>query len=755
MAWAAASRGLIERRAEKGCLLPTLADATAAAVVALQEATEPVCGAPLFGAERAAALLGVRSNAVPEALVLSDSAKDADGEYRLEYDRAAARVLAGARLSKDAVWRAVIGSYWKYLKTSSGADVNIDSPAGGAAMEQAQLTNVMLFAPTYARRASRSPFKHRHDNAAYKAAAAELRGALRAVEKYMYYMRPGDPMVESPDTETRLQEILAYAATAYRWLLWFMDTLDGTVLRKLGKRPPAAVGPREPRPPGELCERHLTAGPGVACGSGAALMLTALTAAALALLMRVGAAWTESSWKSNTHGVTGAIVAAVELASAVHHHLQYLLNMAFVGYACWLRAGVRDPYMISAIRAQCRFAHFMGPLMPTMTSASWAALERGTASWFKLALLKSVAAHGAQTSYYSNIVESMRLGGSRGLLAPVRRRGRRGPQSPATRPLPSPPAAAAPPRSRSGSGSGSDSDSDSEPDPDLGLSPAVGVYASMRNLEGAYTYADADGPRSPAAARREAAVYENENEAEGESEASSPPFAEGGSSDSDEELAIDGPMPAPPPRGGSGGGGGPAIDGPMPAPPPRGGSGGGRRAPAGAAAAGRLQYANLCVASSEDEDETYDGAGAGNGNGNGNGNGDGNGDGDESEAGAAAPSAADPESELAGAMRCCSLRPAAPAPCTERPGNPTRSYSRSRPRLRALEDPHGLEALAAAGAAHTARHNRDVWRRFSRASGSSDDDYEDYGACGGPRPAGREPPPSRARRPRMEMVTSL
>nr|WHT50054.1 hypothetical protein Beed-S103_00011 [Bovine alphaherpesvirus 5] len=740
MAWAAASRGLIERRAEKGCLLPTLADATAAAVVALQEATEPVCGAPLFGAERAAALLGVRSNAVPEALVLSDSAKDADGEYRLEYDRAAARVLAGARLSKDAVWRAVIGSYWKYLKTSSGADVNIDSPAGGAAMEQAQLTNVMLFAPTYARRASRSPFKHRHDNAAYKAAAAELRGALRAVEKYMYYMRPGDPMVESPDTETRLQEILAYAATAYRWLLWFMDTLDGTVLRKLGKRPPAAVGPREPRPPGELCERHLTAGPGVACGSGAALMLTALTAAALALLMRVGAAWTESSWKSNTQGVTGAIVAAVELASAVHHHLQYLLNMAFVGYACWLRAGVRDPYMISAIRAQCRFAHFMGPLMPTMTSASWAALERGTASWFKLALLKSVAAHGAQTSYYSNIVESMRLGGSRGLLAPVRRRGGRrgGAQSPATRPLPSPPAAAAPPRS------GSDSDSDSEPD--LGFSPAVGVYASMRNLEGAYTYADADGPRSPAAAaeRREAAVYENE--AEGESEASSPPFAEDGGSDSDEELAVDGPMPAPPPRGGGRYAEELAVDGPMPAPPPRGGGGGGsRRTRAGAAAAGRLQYANLCVASSEEEDETYDGAG----------------DGDESEAGAAAPSAADPESELAGAMRCCSLRPAAPgpapAPCTERPGNPTRSYSRSRPRLRALEDPHGLEALAAAGAAHTARHNRDVWRRFSRASGSSDDDYEDYGACGGSRPAGREPPPSRARRSRieMEMVTSL
>ncbi|AVM39458.1 tegument protein UL46 [bovine alphaherpesvirus 1] len=748
MAWPAASRGLIERRAEKGCLLPTLADATAAAVVALQEATEPLCGAPLFGAERAAALLGVRSNAVPEALVLSDSAKDADDEYRLEYDRAAARVLAGARLSKDAVWRAVIGSYWKYLKASSGADVNIDGAAGGAAMEQAQLTNVMLFAPTYARRASRSPFKHKQDNAAYKTAAAELRGALRAVEKYMYYMRPGDPMVESPDTEARLQEILAYAATAYRWLLWFMDALDGTVLRKLGKRPSAAVGPREPQPPGELCERHLTGGPGIACGSGAALMLTALTAAVLALLLRVGAAWTESSWKSNTQGVTGAIVAAVELASAVHHHLQYLLNMAFVGYACWLRAGVRDPYMIAAIRAQCRFAHFTGQLMPTMTSASWAALERGTASWFKLALLKSVAAHGAQTRYYSNIVESMRLGGSRGLLAPVRARpsgrGRRCPQSLAARPLPSlPAAAAAPPGSGSGSGSGSDSDSDL----DLGFAPAVGVYASMRNLEGAY--ADAGGPLSPAAsaARREAAVYENEGE--GEFAPLPSAFAEDGSSDSADELAIDGPMPAPPPRGGRGADE-LAIDGPMPAPPPRGGRGADELAidgpmpappPRGGrgASAGRLQYADLCaVSSDDDEDEGKDE--------------------DENKAGATAPLAADPESELARAMRRCSLRvpasaPApAPAPCTERPGNPTRSYSRSRPRLRALADRHGLEALAAAGAAHTARHNRDVWQRFSRVC-EAGDDYENYDEARGAE-RGHLSCASRAR-PEVERVTSL
>ncbi|AIQ80595.1 tegument protein VP11/12 [Bovine herpesvirus type 1.2 strain K22] len=734
MAWPAASRGLIERRAEKGCLLPTLADATAAAVVALQEATEPLCGAPLFGAERAAALLGVRSNAVPEALVLSDSAKDADDEYRLEYDRAAARVLAGARLSKDAVWRAVIGSYWKYLKASSGADVNIDGAAGGAAMEQAQLTNVMLFAPTYARRASRSPFKHKQDNAAYKTAAAELRGALRAVEKYMYYMRPGDPMVESPDTEARLQEILAYAATAYRWLLWFMDALDGTVLRKLGKRPSAAVGPREPRPPGELCERHLTGGPGIACGSGAALMLTALTAAVLALLLRVGAAWTESSWKSNTQGVTGAIVAAVELASAVHHHLQYLLNMAFVGYACWLRAGVRDPYMIAAIRAQCRFAHFTGQLMPTMTSASWAALERGTASWFKLALLKSVAAHGAQTRYYSNIVESMRLGGSRGLLAPVRARpsgrGRRCPQSPAARPLPSLPAAAAAPP---GSGSGSDSDSDS--DLDLGFAPAVGVYASMRNLEGAY--ADAGGPLSPAAsaARREAAVYENEGE--GECAPLPSAFAEDGSSDSADELAIDGPMPAPPPRGGRGADE-LAIDGPMPAPPPRGGR---------SASAGRLQYADLCAVSSDDDDNEDEDEGK-----------DEDEDEDENKAGATAPLAADPESELARAMRRCSLRvpapaPApAPAPCTERPGNPTRSYSRSRPRLRALDDRHGLEALAAAGAAHTARHNRDVWQRFSRVC-EAGDDYENYDEARG----AERGHPSCASRARLEVerVTSL
>ncbi|AVT50734.1 tegument protein VP11/12 [Cervid alphaherpesvirus 2] len=701
MAWTAASRGLIERRAERGCLLPTLADATAAAALALQEATEPFCGRPLFGAERAAALLAVRSNAVPEALVLSDSAKDADDAYRLEYDRAAARVLAGARLSKDAVWRAIIGSYWKYLKASSGADVNIDDPAGGAAAEAAPLTNVMLFAPTYARRASRSPFKHRQDNAAYKALAAELRGALRAVEKYVYYMRPADPMVASPDTEVRLQEVLAYAATAYRWLLWFMDALDGTVLRKLGKRASGAVGPREPRPPGELYERHLTSGPAAACGSGAALMLSALTAAALDLLLRVGAAWTGSSWKSNTQGVTGAIVAAVELASGLHHHLQYLLNMVFVGYVCWLRAGLRDPYMISAIRAQCRFAHFTGRLMPTMTSASWAALERGTAGWFKLALLRSVAAHGAPTRYYEDIVESVQLGAGRGLLSPARpRRSRR-----AARPLPRPPSPAP---------AAADSDSDAE---GLGFEPAVGVYASMHNLEG--VYANTGGPLSPAAAAT-ATTYENEGEDGAAAPPARPPAPEPPRGEAADEAAegefeffgydSDGPLD---------------VDGPVPAPMPRcwmPGGRGRRRA---------LHYAELRLSSSDDDDEE-DGA-----------------------AGAAAATETETETETEAAAAAPPARrrsPRAADPCTERPGNPARSYSRSRPRLRALDDRFGLASLAAAGAAHTARHNREVWQRFSRDLDGSEDDEDDAPRASSASPSAARP----ARGPAaVEMLTSL
>ncbi|QPI70124.1 tegument protein VP11/12 [Equid herpesvirus 6] len=403
--WPHVSRTLIERRAAKGCMLPTPGDVMEAAVMALKEAAEGLAPARLFSAERAAALSVIHNNDVPEPLITAAVAGDVSGEYRKEYEGSARCNLDATELSADGIWQVVIKSYWRYLRESSGADVADCGAAGGKT--QSTLSVMLLWSTFGKKRLSKHPFKHKSANAGYKADLESLRDALVKIEKYAYYMRPGDPMTKSDNTALRLHEILAYVATCYRWLLWFMDLTDARVLKKMDKGPVVTHGPRETRPPDELVRRHIKSGPGVSAGTGAALMLTTGTADVLVVLLRMSVAWTAHSWKSNTHGVTGAIVAAVELVTLLHHHLQYLVNLVFAGYACWLDGGIDDSYLNSALRAQGRFDHFVGRLVPVMSAASWANMERGVPAWFRYALAKSLVTHGSPTQYYLGVLDSI------------------------------------------------------------------------------------------------------------------------------------------------------------------------------------------------------------------------------------------------------------------------------------------------------------------------------------------------------------
>ncbi|AIL02931.1 tegument protein VP11/12 [Equid alphaherpesvirus 3] len=403
--WPHVSRTLIERRAAKGCMLPTPGDVMEAAVMALKEAAEGLAPARLFSAERTAALSGIHNNDVPEPLVTSAVAGDVSGEYRREYEAAARCNLDSTELSQDGIWQVVIRSYWRYLRESSGADVVDCGAAGGKT--QSTLSIMLLWSTFGKKRLSKHPFKHKSANSNYKEDLEGLRGALSKIERYAYYMRPNDPMTRSENTALRLHEILAYVATCYRWLLWFMDLTDARVLKKMDKGPVITHGPRETRPPDELVRRHIKSGPGVSAGTGAALMLTTGTADALVILLRMSVGWTAHSWKSNTHGVTGAIVAAVELVTLLHHHLQYLINLVFAGYACWLDGGIDDSYLNSALRAQGRFDHFVGKLVPVMSAASWANMERGVPAWFRYALAKSLVTHGSPTQYYLGVLDSI------------------------------------------------------------------------------------------------------------------------------------------------------------------------------------------------------------------------------------------------------------------------------------------------------------------------------------------------------------
>ncbi|AII81347.1 ORF14 [Equid alphaherpesvirus 1] len=403
--WTHVSKNLIERRAVKGCLLPTPSDVMDAAVMALKDVTENVVGQQLFSVDRTNALSVIHTNEVPESIIATAIARDTSRDYLREYESAAKCNLAATDLSHDEMWEVVIKRYWRYLRESSGAEV-VDRGAVGQATQS--VLSVLLLQSTFGKkRLSKNPFKHKGPNVGYKSNLEDLRSAFTKIEKYMYYMRPNDPMTKSEDTELRLHELLAYVTTCYRWLLWFMDLTDAKVLRNIDKGPVITHGPRESRPPDELVRRHLKSGPAISAGTGVALTLSTATADALIVLLRMSVSWTSHSWKSNTHGVTGAIVAAVELVTLIHHHLQYIINTVFAGYVCWLDGGVENSYLNSALRSQGRFDHFVGKLVPIMATLSWANMEKGTVMWFKYALAKSIVCHGSPTQHYLTVLESI------------------------------------------------------------------------------------------------------------------------------------------------------------------------------------------------------------------------------------------------------------------------------------------------------------------------------------------------------------
>lgn len=388
--WKDASRRVTEGRTRASCLLAAPGEVLTAAVAALREAAERQCAPALFGAQRASALALVRSNYAPESVITACSAEP----HREAYARAAEAALKG--ISADVAWRAVLATYWRYLKASSGVEVRSD--------DERDAPTVMLLWSTFGKTLSKHPFKHKAQSAAYGATRAALAEATEAVERYAYFMRPLDPMVSSPQTSVRLHEMLAYAATLYRWLLWMMDTVDARVLRHLGRTPRVVRGPRETMSPEALFGRHRAGGPAVASGSGEVLVLTSHTATVFDALEILGATWAETPWKSGVCGLTAAVVAAVDLVTFVHHHAQTLINLTLAGYVCWLDDGMEDPYLRAALRAQCRFHHLIGDLAPTSSSHAWGAMERDTLAWFNYAIARSLASYGGPTERFARVL---------------------------------------------------------------------------------------------------------------------------------------------------------------------------------------------------------------------------------------------------------------------------------------------------------------------------------------------------------------
>lgn len=400
--WCSISQRITSERVRDGCLIPTPGEALETAVKALSEKTDSLTSPVLQSTERHSVLLGLHHNNVPESLVVSCMSNDVHDGFMQRYMETIQRCLDDLKLSGDGLWWVYENTYWQYLKYTTGAEVPVTSEK----VNKKSKSTVLLFSSVVANKPiSRHPFKSKVINSDYRGICQELREALGAVQKYMYFMRPDDPTNPSPDTRIRVQEIAAYTATGYGWMLWFLDVVDARVCRHLKLQFRRIRGPRASVIPDDLLRRHLKTGPAVSAGTGVAFILAATTASALTALLRISVLWRKEEWRDGLNGTAAAIVAAVELITLLHHHFQYLINMMLIGYACWGDGGLNDPYILKALRAQGRFLYFAGQLVRTMSTHSWVVLETSTHMWFSRAVAQSILAHGGKpTKYYAQVL---------------------------------------------------------------------------------------------------------------------------------------------------------------------------------------------------------------------------------------------------------------------------------------------------------------------------------------------------------------
>ncbi|AAG27185.1 unknown [Cercopithecine alphaherpesvirus 9] len=399
--WRTLSQRIIQERIRDGCLLPTPNDALEAAVKALYEKTNAVTPEALHSTERFNALLGVHHNNVPESLIVSCMSTDNMGEYLHIYLDNIQKCLDEIKISVEAASRIYENTYWHYLQRTTGVSIPISTEN----FNKKTKSTVLLFFSTISQKSiAKNPFKCKTVNSNYREAFQLLKEEMGAVQKYMYFMRPDDPMTHSSDTRVRLQEIAAYISTGYGWMLWFLDMLDLRVLKQTKLLFQKTQGPRSSVAPEDLFKRHLKKGPAVATGTGTALILAATTASSLTSLLKISSIW-QNEWREGLSGTASAIVAAVELITCLHHHFQYLLNMMLVGYACWGDGGVYDSYILNALRTQGRFLYCAGDLVQTMSIHSWVTLESSIHVWFLWAVARSLLLYkGTPTAYYTEIL---------------------------------------------------------------------------------------------------------------------------------------------------------------------------------------------------------------------------------------------------------------------------------------------------------------------------------------------------------------
>ncbi|QPO25255.1 tegument protein VP11/12 [Bovine alphaherpesvirus 2] len=388
----------VRDRIVRSCLLPTTDALISAAVNALRQRADSLQPPFLTSAARCSRLATRRHNAVPESIIADGIASDPNYQYVRHYASAAVQALEDTSLSDRAVWQGILDQYWKHLRAIVGDAVSLPEPTQGGVDPGLHV----LFKPTLsAKLLTKAQFKGATLTARFTSAVSGLREAAHRVQQYLFFMRPEDPGSPSEDTAHRLDELLAYVITLYRWAEWLLCITDKYVIRQLCPARLADAGPVAPTPPADLFEQHFRQGSAATTSNGTQYMVLRATISDMfGYLRRLSNLWEGGKRNGGGYGTAEAIVSSVEVLSIVHHHAQYLINATLAGYVVWVEGGVDSRRLRAAVAAQDRFCRGAAPIFPATTTSSWARMEMSIQAWFTANLASVFFRDGGPSAHY-------------------------------------------------------------------------------------------------------------------------------------------------------------------------------------------------------------------------------------------------------------------------------------------------------------------------------------------------------------------
>ncbi|AFR32489.1 UL46 tegument protein VP11/12 [Leporid alphaherpesvirus 4] len=394
----------VSERLARGCLLPTEEGIIRAAICELRNRSDEVQPQSVGVARASSVSAKGQYNSVPERVIADSIASDPTYKYLQHYVTAAERALEDCGLSDREIWQGIIDQYWKHLRAVVGDALMLPTPAAGGADPSLHI----LLRPTLcAKPLAPAPFKGSSHASLFATTIKGLREALHRVQQYVFFMRPEDPSAPSEDTARRLDELLAYTTTLYRWAEWLLWTTDKHVIHQLCPTRADDICRHQHAPPSEMLEQHFKQFSDTTAADTQYMVLRAAICGSFGNIRRLAGLWETGKRRTSACGTADAIVAAIEVLSLVHHHAQYILNATLVGYVVWADGCLENRRLLAAASAQDRFCRMAAPIFHATTTASWARMEVSMQAWFTAALACRMFTGGWPTPHYERAIATV------------------------------------------------------------------------------------------------------------------------------------------------------------------------------------------------------------------------------------------------------------------------------------------------------------------------------------------------------------